>query len=442
MKKVLVLGAGLVSRPLVKYLMDKGFLVTVATRTVSKAEALVEGNQNGRAVALNVEKDEELEKLVKEHDLTVSLLPYTYHVKVAKMCIAHKKDMATTSYVSPAMKELDGPARQAGIIILNEIGVDPGIDHMSAMKVMHDSQRRGGRITGFRSYCGGLPAPEANDNPYGYKFSWSPRGVLMAGKNNGRYLEDGEIVDIPGKDLFDNYWTLDIPGAGLLETYPNRDSLGYIDIYDVKDTRTMFRGTLRNLGWCNTLKKMADLGILSEEKDESYPGMTYLQFMGRLIGHEKGSIKEEVAKRLGTDTESPEMNAMEWLGLFGTEKIPAGVAPTPLDVLTDLMLRKMSYNPGERDMLVMHHQFEVEFDDHSEELTSTMVDYGIPHGDSSMARTVSLPCAIGVRMILDGVIKDKGVVIPVMPSIYEPVLKELENMDIRFTETRKVLNAC
>jgi len=439
MKKVLVLGAGLVSRPLVRYLLERQETeVTVASRTVSKAEALIEGSPNGKAVQLNVKNDSELENLIRSNDLVVSLLPYTYHVKVAGLCIKYGKNMATTSYVSKEMKELDRAAKDAGITILNEIGVDPGIDHMSAMKIIHDVEGRGGRIISFKSYCGGLPAPEANDNPYGYKFSWSPRGVLMAGKNNASYMEDGKIIEIDGKALFDSYWTLEIPGAGLMETYPNRDSLGYIGIYGLKDIKTMFRGTLRNLGWCSILEKLVRLGVLDDTKNTELSSISYKRFLGKLIGKDNdGTLRTDLAKYLDIDKDGPEINAMEWLGLLGDEKIPTGVTPTPIDIMTDLMLRKMSYDKGERDMLVMHHNFDAQFDDHSEELTSTMIDFGIPNGDSSMARTVSLPCAIGVWKILEGKIKEKGVLVPVLPTIYTPILEEMESLGIKFTDTKK-----
>ncbi len=209
MKNVLILGAGLVARPMVEYLLKQsGFEVTIASRTLSKAEKLVSGASNGRALELNVDNSAQLEALVKKADLVVSLLPYTYHVKVAEMCLAHSKQMVTTSYVSPAMKALDARAKAKGIIILNEIGLDPGIDHMSAMRIIHDVRDRGGRISAFRSYCGGLPAPDANDNPWGYKFSWSPRGVLMAGRNNARFQVDDKVVEVEGKDLFNNRWPI------------------------------------------------------------------------------------------------------------------------------------------------------------------------------------------------------------------------------------------
>lgn len=432
MKKVLVLGAGLVSKPLVDYLLNvPDISVTVASRTASKAEALIGRYPNGRALSLDVNDEGATEELVSSHDLTVSLLPYIHHVKVAKMCIKHKKHMATTSYVSPAMKELDGEAKLAGITLLNEIGVDPGIDHMSAMRVIHDVERRGGKVVSFQSYCGGLPAPEANDNPFGYKFSWSPRGVLLAGKNSAKYMEDGKIIEIDGKDLFDNFWTLEVPDIGLLEGYPNRDCLGYIELYGLKHVRTMFRGTLRNIGWCSIIKKFVEIGLLEESVNLAYKGMTYARFIALVSGiTETQSVKSSVARKLGLEEDSPEINSMEWLGLFSDEKIPDGVNPAPIDIMTDLMLRKMSYAPGERDMLVLYHMFEAEFDDHIEDITSTMIDFGIPNGDSSMARTVSLPCAIGVRMILEGKITNRGVIVPVTPDIYKPVLKELENFNI------------
>ncbi len=437
MKKVLLLGAGLVSRPLVEYLLSKpDVTLTVASRTVSKAKGLVKDHPRGKAVALNVKNDQELEELVRENDLSISLLPYVFHVRVARLCIKHKKDMATTSYVSEEMKKLDNEAREAGIIILNEMGVDPGIDHMSAMKVIHDVERRGGKVTSFQSYCGGLPAPEANDNPFGYKFSWSPRGVLMAGRNNARYLEDGEVVEIEGKDLFDNFWTLEVPGAGMFEGYPNRDSLSYIDVYGLEGINTMFRGTLRNLGWCSTLKKMVDLGLVREEIDENLKNATYRQFMAHIICKpDVKNVKEAVAEELGIEVDSPEINAMDWLGLFSDDRIPGNVVPAPIDIMTDLMQRRMSYRKDERDMIVLHHIFKAEFGDHNEDLTSTLIDYGIPGGDSSMARTVSLPCAIGVYMILQGQIALKGVQVPVVPEIYEPVLAELENLNIKCKET-------
>ena len=431
MARVLLLGAGLVTRPLVNYLLEQPDLsLTISTRTVSKAEALVQGHARGKAVQLLADDVDALSAMVADHDLTISLLPYTYHVRVAELCIRHHKHMVTTSYISEAMKALDTPAREAGITILNEIGVDPGIDHMSAMRVIHDVESRGGKVTAFSSCCGGLPAPEANTNPWGYKFSWSPRGVLMAGQNDGRYLRDGKVVDIPGKTLFAHHETVSVPGAGDFEGYTNRDCLGYIDLYGLEGIPNMFRGTLRYPGWCDTLKAVVDLGLLDDSERTDLAGKTFKDLVALRVpeASHTDDVAAAVAEKLGLDRDSEPMRRFEWLGLFSDEPLPE--ATSIMDVMVAVMLDKMSYSPGERDMLVLHHQFTAEFPGHEEAITSTMVDYGIPDGDSSMARTVSLPAAIGTRLVLEGGIDRKGVLAPVHPDIYKPVLAELEAMNI------------
>jgi len=444
MKSVLVLGAGLVTRPLVRYLLDSGFTVTVASRTVSKAERLIDGHARGAAVALLADDTEKLDRLVGEHDLAVSLLPAPLHPVVAKMCIKHKKAMVTTSYVSGAMKELDESARQAGVMILNEIGVDPGIDHMSAMRVIDDVRARGGEIVSFKSYCGGLPAPEANDNPYGYKFSWSPRAVCTAGKNAARYRERGQEVKVPGRELFAQVHYVEVEGLGELEAYPNRDSLIYLDLYGLQSIETMFRGTFRYRGWCETLKAIVDLGLL-EETGVTYPsGMTLAEFTTAFLRvATTGDLRKDLSKQLGIEAGSAILDRLEWLGLLSNDPVPiTGEETTPLDVLAARMLEKMPYGEGERDMIVLCHYFTAKFPDgEGEEITSTLIDYGRPGGDSSMARTVSLPAAIGVKLILEGKIKKTGVHIPVTPDIYNPVLEELERQEIRCVEATKSLSA-
>ena len=266
MKKILCLGAGLVARPYIQYLSDNDFHVIVASRTKSKADRLIEGCNNTEAVAFNIAEDDELlEELTKKADLVCSLLPYTYHVKAAKVAIKHKTHFCTTSYISDEMKALEGEAKNAGILLLNECGVDPGIDHMSAMKIIDEVHNNNGKIESFTSFTGGLPAPDSNNNPYGYKLSWSPRGVLLAGRNDAQFLRDGKEVKILGSDLFSNYELMEVPGMGTFEGYPNRDSLSYIDIYEISETKTMLRGTFRNIGWCGTLDKIADLGLLDIE---------------------------------------------------------------------------------------------------------------------------------------------------------------------------------
>jgi len=440
MKKVLILGAGLVSRPHVRYLLNVPDLeVTVASRTVDKAEALISGHPRGRALALDVDNEEALEALVRETDLAVSLLPYAYHPVVARLCVKHRKHMVTTSYVKDTMRALDDAARKAGVILLNEIGVDPGIDHMSAMKVIHDVERRGGRVTSFDSWCGGLPAPEANNNPFGYKFSWSPKGVLLAGKNPARFLKDGQVEEIPGEELFDHFWTVQIQGLGAFECYPNRDSLPFMEQYGIKPTGWMFRGTLRNVGWCATLKKIAAMGYLEDIPLTGRPA-TYRQLTAQLLGAKADAgLEQRMADLWGLPRDAKPINDMEWLGLLCDEPLPGGKS-TPIDILTARMLLKMSYAPGERDLLIMQHEFVAEFANHKEAITSTMIDYGIPHGDTSMSRTVGLPAAIAVRLILHGKIKVTGVHTPVIPELYEPVLAELATQGIGLKEKAEIIH--
>jgi saccharopine dehydrogenase (NADP+, L-glutamate forming) len=440
MPSVLVLGAGLVARPLVRYLLEQAsFAVTVASRTVGKAHDMVGGHARGRAAAFNIDDSATLERLVADHDLTVSLLPYTHHVRVAKTCLAHRKHMVTTSYVSDAMRELDGPARAADVILLNEIGVDPGIDHMSAMKVIHRIQNSGGVIRSFTSWCGGVPAPEANTNPLGYKFSWSPRGVIMAGRNSARFLRDGKEVSIPGEELFDHFVTVPIPGLGDFEGYPNRNSLPYIEAYGISSTESMFRGTLRYPGWCTTLKKLGELGLFSMEKRDDLAGLSFSEVTELLTGSNGQRLREDTAAFLGIAADSRVMSHFAWLGFFGSDPLPAGQTSL-LDVLTARMLELMPYLPGERDMLILKHEFVAAYPDRRDLITSTLIDFGVPYGDTAMSRTVSLPAAIGVRLILQGEIGSRGVQVPVIPQIYEPVLAELETLGIRCVEREQRLD--
>lgn len=433
-KKVLVLGAGLVARPLVHYLLEKtDSQVICASRTVSKAEELIKGYPRGKAVPLNVTDLPSLEELIKDSDVAISLVPYSHHVAIAKICIKHKKQMVTTSYVSDAMKALHGEAEKAGILILNEIGLDPGIDHMSAMRVINKVLKNGGKVTSFRSYCGGLPAPEANDNVMGYKFSWSPLGVLMAGRNAAKYMKDGKVVDIPGPELFSNHWPLEVPGHGMFEAYPNRNSMPYQDLYGLKDVRNMFRGTLRNPGWCAFWYKMAHLGWLSDAPRTDLKGKKWSEILRPMVSG-SGKLLEDLCKHWKVKKESDEIKRIEWLGLAGDSIIPEGPKHL-LDLLCEHLIKKLEFKPGERDMIVLFHDFSAEYPGKKERITSILVDHGIPKGDSAMSRTVSLPAAIAVRNMLEGKFnKIKGVQIPIIPEIYNPVLDELETLKIKCVE--------
>jgi saccharopine dehydrogenase-like NADP-dependent oxidoreductase len=434
MKKVLILGAGMVVKPIVTYLLSKGYHVTVATRTKSKADTMIDGHANGTAVAWTVEDEEALAGMIASHDLTVSLLPWTYHIMVARHCIALKKNMVTTSYVKPEMKALDSQARKAGIIILNELGLDPGIDHMSAMRIIDSVHDKGGKIDEFYSICGALPAPEAATNPFKYKFSWSPKGVVMAGNNDGNYLRRGEKVYIPTEDLFKNPLSVDFPKVGKLEIYPNRDSMPYIELYGIPETRTMVRGTFRFPGWCESIDAMKALKLISSE-ERDFTGKTYAEFVAMLIGADNASnIRKQVADYLKIDPKAYALDAMEWLGLFNNEPMNAGKT-TAFEITSDLMIAKMELGREERDMVVMQHIFAASYPDGKQEvIKSSMLDFGTLAKDTAVARTVALPAAIGVEMILKNEITETGVHIPVLPGIYNPILDHLEHLNIKMVE--------
>jgi len=434
MKKVLILGAGLVVRPIVTHLLKKGIHVTVATRTKSKAEEMISGHPNGTAVAWTVEDEDSLGRMIAGHDLTVSLLPYLHHLMVAKHCLQHRKNMVTTSYVKPEMQALDASAKEAGIIILNEVGLDPGIDHMSAMRIIDHVHAKGGKIVEFYSICGALPAPEAANNPFQYKFSWSPKGVVMAGNNDGKYLKDGKEVYVPTKDLFKNPMKVNFPNAGLLEIYPNRDSISYIEVYGIPEVKTIFRGTFRFKGWCETIDVMKQLNLISYDK-VNLEGKTYADFIALQIGtSDSKNIREKVASHLNIPVDALALTALEWLGFFSNTPINR-TEDSPYEVTSDLMISKMELGHTERDMVVMQHTFLASYPDGKQEvIRSRMLDFGTPATDTSVARTVALPAAIAVEMILEGKIVEKGVFRPVLPGIYNPILDALETLNIRMEE--------
>jgi saccharopine dehydrogenase-like NADP-dependent oxidoreductase len=431
-KTVLVLGAGLVARPLVRYLLDHGFRVVIATRTVDKAHTLLEKHPMGVALTLDLTDPVDLDTHIADSDLVVSLVPYTYHVQIARRCLALGKHLVTTSYVSNEMRELSAEAERKGLLFLNEIGLDPGIDHMSAMRVIHHVENAGGKIVSFRSYCGGLPAPEANDNPWGYKFSWSPRGVLLAGRNASRWIEDGAVKDVPSEQLFANHWPVAAEGVGMLEGYPNRDSTQYVGLYGLKHATTMFRGTLRYPGWCRMMKGLVDLGWLQlslPPAGAATLGAITAVLCGLPAGAPAEEIRRAAARKAGLEVDCDAIRRMEWAGLFSSK--PAAQVATILDVLGAVLEPALAYKSGERDMIVLLHEFQAVLSDgRRQRITSTLVDFGIPDGDSAMSRTVSLPPAIAVKAILDGQLKASGVRIPVDPAVYVPVLSGLENAGI------------
>ena len=343
MKKVLILGAGMVVKPIVTYLLEKGYQVTVATRTKSKADAMIGDHPNGTSLAWTVDDEATLNRLVEEHDLSVSLLPYAYHVMVAKLCIKHKKNMVTTSYVKPEMKALDAEAKAAGIIILNELGLDPGIDHMSAMRIIDHVHGKGGKIDEFYSFCGTLVAPEVEKNPFNYKFTWAPKGVVMASNNDGKYLRKGKVIEVTTEDLFKNPVKCDVDTVGPLEVYPNRDSLPYVELYGIPETRTMFRGTFRYEKWCEVLDGIKALGLLSYDKIHM-EGLTFAELLAKVAGIDDiSNLKNDIVNKLGGDANGYVCDALEWLGFFSDDPVDR-VEDSPFEVTSDVMISKMMIN--------------------------------------------------------------------------------------------------
>jgi len=440
MKKVLILGAGMVVKPIVHYLLNNDIAVTIASRTVEKAEKVLEGFANGKAISWTIDDLDALHKLISNHDLIVSLLPYAHHVKVAEKCILLKKNMLTTSYVSEEMKALNQQAKTANILLLNEIGVDPGFDHMTAMQIIDKVHDKGGKIDEFYSLCGALCAPEASNNPFRYKFSWSPKGVVMASNNNASYLKNNKIVEIDAADLFKNPLKIDFPEIEEMEVYPNRNSLPYIDIYKIPEVKTMYRGTFRYKGWCDAFNLLKNLNLTTYNvlhvKGKSLP-----QIVAEINNFKIDDLKNEIKNKFTIDDAHLGLKAIEWLGLFDSAKIISQENCSTFDIISDLMIEKMMMHKSERDMVIMQHIFNVSYKNGEKEtIISKMVDYG-NDTYTSIAKTVALPAAIAVKLILDGVIKETGVQIPTAKSIYVPVLNLLKKEGISMVETRESILA-
>ncbi len=434
MNKVLILGAGMVANPIIKHLLSKQIEVTVAALNYDEAIRMVGDAPNGKAVNWTIDDEATLENMVAANDVVVSLLPYAYHVMIAKCCVRNKKNMVTTSYVKPEMRELDVPAKEAGVIILNEIGLDPGIDHMSAMRIIDHVHAKGGKVDEFYSLCGALPAPESRNNMFNYLFSWSPKGVVLAGNNDAVYLKDGKTVELPTADLFKNPMKLDFPDVGKLDIYPNRDSLSYIDIYGIPEAKTMVRGTFRFEGWCETLDILKALKCTLPEKHD-FSGKSYAGALAMVNGiADEQDIQKKVAALLHIDENAYALKAIEWLGLFSHQPMNRQV-DSMYEITSDLMIEKMMITEKDRDMVVMMHIFKASYPDGtSEVIKSRMLDFGSLKTDTAIARTVALPAAIAVEMILHGEIKVKGVHIPVIADIYNPVLNNLEKLNIKMVE--------
>ncbi len=437
MKRVLILGAGLVARPALRYfLTHPDYRIVVGTDDVARGERLMGEHPRGTVVQLDVRDETALGPAVEEADAVLSLLPAELNAMVARTVIHHRKPMVNTSYVSDEMRELDAAAARAGVLLLCEMGFDPGFDHMTAAATIRRLRYAGGLLTEFASACGGFPAQDANTNPWGYKFAWRPQAVMIAGRRPARYLADGREVSIAGGEIFRHLWPIVVDGQGVFEVYPNRDALAYREAYGLTAPRGLFRGSLRYPGWSETMAAAVRLGLF-EIEPESWPeGTTYRDFSARRVDGGAGrNFVERVAEFLEVDPDSEILARLEWAGLFSDRPLAEREA-APIEIFGNRLAKLMPYQPGERDMAVLKHVFTVVFPDGSrEEVKSQLVEYGESWGDTAMARTVSLTAAIGTRLILEKGVHAVGVQIPTLREIYEPVLQELAEWGVAVTET-------
>lgn len=430
-RRVLLLGSGMVAQPVVDYLCSMpNTHMTIASLEMHQAAELGRKHSKvAKATAINVAQDAQaLGKLVSQHDLVISYVPAPMHPRVAEACIEHRKNMVTASYISPAMAALDVRAKQAGITILNEIGLDPGIDHLSAVKTIDDVHQRGGQIKGFWSVCGGLPAPEASNNALGYKFSWSPRGVLSAGLNESQFLAKGQVQKTERGQLFRHAQPTTLGFAGFsLEYLPNRNSLQYKDLYGIPEAQDIFRGTLRYQGFSNTMQALMSLGYLSEaphpalQQSQGHGRLTWQQLSENIVGSSASKAKDVMPKNV--------FEAICSLGIFSeAEPVDIPASGAPIDALCSLLQKKLVFGQDERDMVIMQHRFDIEWSKEQKETRyATLIEYGTVGGYTAMAKTVGMPTAIAADLILTGTAKGRGVIAPLTKDLYEPILQQLED---------------
>jgi saccharopine dehydrogenase (NADP+, L-glutamate forming) len=440
MTKILIIGAGRSATSLIDYLLkhapSNDWKITVADVDKRLAEEKLHGDSSGTAISFDITNEEKRRQVILEHDLIISMLPATMHGSVARDCVEFGKHMATASYVSADMKALDEEAKHKNVLLLNECGLDPGIDHASAMKIIDEIQKEGGEIICFKSFCGGLVAPESNDNPWGYKFSWNPRNVVLAGQGTAQYLENGEIKFIPYNRLFSQIETIEVEGYGKFDAYANRDSISYVDVYGLRSVKTMVRGTLRQQGYCKGWNQFVKLGLTDDTSKITHANeLTYTSLLNSFLPAGEGTLKEKFKKFAGSEWDTQTETMMDYLELYSGKKITLKEG-SPAQILQALLEEKWKLKENDKDMIVMQHQFEYTLPSKPgiQKLSSSLAVIGKDQNYTAMAQTVGLPLAMTVKNFLTKKFKLSGVQIPVKKEIYEPLLKELEEHKIIFIE--------
>ncbi len=441
MKKILLLGAGLSASSLISYLLKQAAIYNWQLRVVDQSIELVKkklnNHPNGVALSFNaLDKDARWEEL-KQADLVISMLPARFHIEVAKDCLELGKNLITPSYVSKEMKQIEKQVQDAGLIFLNEVGVDPGIDHMSAMKIIDEIHAKSGKVTSFKSFCGGLVAPESDNNPWNYKFTWNPRNVVLAAQGGtAQYIDHGQYKYIPYTQVFSRLDKITIEKYGEFEGYANRDSLSYRSIYKLNDIPTIYRGTLRKKGYCSAWNVFVQLGLTDDVTIlENSAHLTPRTFINSFLPYNDTLSVEEKWEKACKQFRVTDFDRYKWLGLFENDQALGIDNATPAQILEKILVSKWVMEPNDKDMLVMVHQFEYQLDGQNFFLESSMVNIGDDNVHTAMSKTVGYPLGICAKLVLLDQIKLRGVLLPTHAEIYLPVLEELKELGIRFTES-------
>ncbi len=442
MRNILIIGAGKSASTLIQYLLNKSetenLHLTIGDLSLALAQKKTHNHKNAAAISLDIFNEKQRKTEIEKADIVISMLPAHLHIEVAKDCIVYKKHMVTASYISDAMQELDEQAKENNLVFMNEIGLDPGIDHMSAMKVIDEIKEKGGKMILFESFCGGLVAPESDNNLWNYKFTWAPRNVVLAGQGgSAKFIQEGTYKYIPYHKLFRRTEFLEVEGYGRFEGYANRDSLKYRSVYGLDDVLTLYRGTIRKVGFSKAWNMFVQLGMTDDSyKIDNSDTISYREFLNLFLPyHPTDSVEIKTRLYLGIDQDDIMWDKLLELDLFNTNKIVGLFDASPAQILEKILSDKWTLQENDKDMIVMYHKFGYEIDGKQHQIDSKMVCIGDDQTYTAMAKTVGLPVAIATLQILNGKIKTPGVQLPITKEVYEPILKELENFGINFKET-------
>jgi saccharopine dehydrogenase (NAD+, L-glutamate forming) len=442
MRKILIIGAGKSASYLIKYLLDKAqsenLKITIGDLNVDNAKKLAGNHSHTEVIHLDVFNAASRTSAVKDADIVVSMLPARFHIEVAKDCITYKKHLVTASYVSKEMQALDDDAKANGLVFMNEIGVDPGLDHMSAMQVIDQVRDKGGKMILFESFTGGLVAPESDTNLWNYKFTWNPRNVVLAGQGGAaKFLQEGQFKYIPYHRLFRRTEFLEVEAYGRFEAYANRDSLKYQHVYGLDHVKTLYRGTMRRVGFSRAWNVFVLLGMTEDSYtiDDS-ANMSYRDFVNTFLAYSPtDSVELKFRHALKIDQDDIVWDKFLELDIFNGKKMVELDNATPAQILQKILMDSWSLSEDDKDMIVMYHKFGYELDGKKYQIDATMVTLGEDQTYTAMAKTVGLPVAIATMAILNGKIKTPGVQIPISKEVYTPILAELKTYGVNFTES-------